>query len=423
MTKENPTSPGPMLPNQRIQSLDMVRGFALLGILFIHISSFSAPVTMFMGLSQNNVPLSDYLFEIFTLFLVKGKSHALFNMLFGAGIYLMCSNIEKRGGKPLYRSTIRMAGLILLGLVHIFFLIDFEILVLYGAGGLFAYFFRNLSPRKLLILGVIFYMVPAIYTTIEVSKRTFDQQTLVSIHNNLQVKPDQVAKEIKDFKQRDWLESAAKRIKSQKMKFFSKYLIRIVITTMALMLIGMALFKWGFFSGGLSQRSYIKILLYLLPIGLLLILIKWAIYSLHDWNLMIIFKYNASFIQRLGSLLSAFLNRVTLSLSYCIILILIYKRGLFKILTNSLAAVGRMALTNYFMQSIICTTLFNGYGFGLYGQFGRSGQFLIVLIILAFQMWYSPLWLKHFRFGPLEWLWRSMTYWKLQPMKLKKETG
>jgi uncharacterized protein len=86
-------------------------------------------------------------------------------------------------------------------------------------------------------------------------------------------------------------------------------------------------------------------------------------------------------------------------------------------LLDRFAAVGRMAFTNYLMHSVILTTIFYGYGFGLYGQVPRAWQMAFVVAVLSFQLWMSPLWLKHFRFGPAEWAWRSLSYWRLQPMR------
>jgi uncharacterized protein len=92
-------------------------------------------------------------------------------------------------------------------------------------------------------------------------------------------------------------------------------------------------------------------------------------------------------------------------------------------LTRRLAAVGRMAFSNYIMHTAICTTIFYGYGFGLFGKVDRVGQFAIVLIIWAFQLIVSPIWLRHFHFGPLEWLWRSLTYWQWEPFRRTPTVG
>ena len=98
-------------------------------------------------------------------------------------------------------------------------------------------------------------------------------------------------------------------------------------------------------------------------------------------------------------------------------LLLVYKAGALQWLGRRLAAVGRMALSNYLAQTIICTTLFYGYGFGLFGKLDRFQLVGVVIAIWAFQLWYSPIWLRYFRFGPFEWLWRTLTYGKIQPMR------
>ncbi len=108
---------------------------------------------------------------------------------------------------------------------------------------------------------------------------------------------------------------------------------------------------------------------------------------------------------------------VLIAFGHISLVMLIVKSGALKRLMDRFAAVGRMAFTNYLMHSIILTTIFYGYGFGLYGQVPRAWQMAFVAAVLSFQLWLSPLWLQHFRFGPAEWLWRSLTYWKRQPMR------
>src|SRR6185437_13276031 len=110
---------------------------------------------------------------------------------------------------------------------------------------------------------------------------------------------------------------------------------------------------------------------------------------------------------------------VMVALGHVGALLLIYKAGMLTWLTTRLAAVGRMALSNYLTHSIVCTTIFYGYGFGLFGTINRTGLAAIVLAIWIFQLIISPIWLEHFRFGPAEWLWRSLTYWRLQPVRIE----
>ena len=107
-----------------------------------------------------------------------------------------------------------------------------------------------------------------------------------------------------------------------------------------------------------------------------------------------------------------------MALGHVGMLVLIVQSGALKWLTDRLAAVGRMALSNYLTHSIVCTTIFYGYGFNQFARINRSGLACIVLVIWVSQLLISPIWLRHFRFGPAEWLWRSLTYWKLQPMRV-----
>jgi uncharacterized protein len=119
-----------------------------------------------------------------------------------------------------------------------------------------------------------------------------------------------------------------------------------------------------------------------------------------------------------GGILYNLFGSLVVALGHVGVLMLIVQSGTIGWLTRRLAAVGRMALTNYLTQSLVCTTLFYGYGYGLFGHINRTGLAAIVLAIWIFQLIVSPIWLKSYRFGPAEWLWRSLTYWRIQRMRL-----
>jgi uncharacterized protein len=109
-------------------------------------------------------------------------------------------------------------------------------------------------------------------------------------------------------------------------------------------------------------------------------------------------------------------QRILIVMAHAAALILMYQSGFAKNLFSRLVAVGRMALTNYISHSVICTLFFFGYGLNFYGEFEFYQIYFVVLAIWAFQLIISPIWLKYFQFGPMEWLWRSLTYWEIQPM-------
>ena len=169
----------------------------------------------------------------------------------------------------------------------------------------------------------------------------------------------------------------------------------------------MGLMKLGVFSAERSRSFYAWMAILGYGIGLPLMVFDASGLIRHEFKLDYML-HGGIFYNAFGSLVVA--------LGHVGLIMLIVQSGALAWLTRRLAAVGRMALSNYLTHSIVCTTLFYGYGFGLFGQINRTGLAAIVLAIWIFQLWISPIWLKHFRFGPAEWLWRSLTYWKLQPM-------
>jgi uncharacterized protein len=174
------------------------------------------------------------------------------------------------------------------------------------------------------------------------------------------------------------------------------------------MLLGMGLMKLGVFAAERSRSFYAWMATLGYGIGLPLMSFDAIELIRHEFKIDYLLK-GGVFYNAFGSLVVA--------LGHVGLIMLIVQSGALTWLTRRLAAVGRMALSNYLTHSIVCTTLFYGYGFGLFGQINRTGLAAIVLTIWVVQLWISPIWLKHFRFGPAEWLWRSLTYWKIQPIK------
>lgn len=175
------------------------------------------------------------------------------------------------------------------------------------------------------------------------------------------------------------------------------------------MLIGMGLMKLGVFSGQRSRRFYLGMAILGYGIGVPLMI--------YDASLLIGHNFSVDYAMHGGKFYNTY-GSLVVALGHVGLVMLIVQSGALGWLTHRLAAVGRMALSNYLTHSLVCTTLFYGYGFGLFGHINRTGLAAIVLAIWVFQLWISPIWLKHFRFGPAEWLWRSLTYWRLQPMRV-----
>jgi uncharacterized protein len=170
----------------------------------------------------------------------------------------------------------------------------------------------------------------------------------------------------------------------------------------------MALFKWGILAGHRSAAFYRWILALALPIGLALESYgTWRNFAEH-WDVRFSFFFGFQWNYWASLFVSA---------GYMGALLLVVKSGALPAATARLAAVGRMAFTNYLLHSLICTTIFYGHCFALFGRVPRTGQAAIVVAIWILQLAISPIWLRHFQYGPFEWAWRSLTYWKRQPIR------
>jgi uncharacterized protein len=175
----------------------------------------------------------------------------------------------------------------------------------------------------------------------------------------------------------------------------------------ALMLIGMALMKTGVLSAEKSAGFYRNMLLVCYGIGLPLTCFSAYDLYAHDFNAIYMFQVGG---------IANYLGSIIVSLGHIAVVMLMIKSGFAQQLLRRFAAVGRMALTNYLLHSVILTTVFYGYGLGLYGTVPRFQQMGFVAAVIALQLLLSPWWLARYRFGPVEWLWRSLTYWKRQQM-------
>jgi len=178
------------------------------------------------------------------------------------------------------------------------------------------------------------------------------------------------------------------------------------------MLLGMALYKWGFLDGGRSTGAYIRTAALCIPIGLALawygtVELERARFALPPRILLDLWNYTGAILASVG---------------YAAALILMVKYGALSHIRRALAAVGQMALSNYLLHSVTASVLFLGWGFGLAGRFDYAEQLAVVVVIWAVQLLVSPIWLTHYYYGPAEWAWRSLTYWQRQPMRRERRS-
>jgi len=405
--------PAPIAPAERILSLDVLRGFAVLGILIMNIQSFSMIQAAYINPTAYG-DLSGWNKWVWILshIFASEKFMTLFSIMFGAGIVLLTQRIESKSLKSAGVHYRRSLWLLVIALVHAYCFWYGDILFVYSLSALLVYLFRKASPRKLLIAGLIVISVASlIYIFFGWSIPYWPPEALQQ--NMMTWKPgaEAVAKEIAAY-QGNWLDQMSFRVPAsifhETFLIFFYYGWRVV----GLMLIGMAFFKWGILSAQRSRRFYIWAMVSGFGIGLPIVISGVMRNFAADWALEFSMFFGWQF-NYWGSLLVAF-GYIGAVMFFC-------QSGLLSWLMRLLANVGRMALSNYLIQTLICTILFYGHGFGLYGRVERTGQSMIIVSIWIFQIIFSWLWMRSFRFGPAEWLWRSLTYKKIQPLRYAKD--
>jgi len=398
----------PVPQTERITAIDALRGVALLGILILNIQFFAMPgAAYFNPTAYGDLGGANWWIWYLGHVLADQKFMTIFSMLFGAGIVLMTSAHERRGQGSAAIHYRRMGWLILFGLLHAHLLWAGDILYFYGMCGLVAWFFRRWRPFGLLIVGVLVISVASGIAALEAwSVQFWDEAAKQGMNENFNPSPAAAQVEI-DAYQGSWTSQMFVRVPGA--LFFET----IVFATWGawraggLMLVGMALFKWGTFCAAHPRAVYVSMFAVGSAVGIPL-----AIYGVHrnateDWDGIYLF-FTGSQFNFWGSLFT--------SMAWVGAVMLLWQSGFGRTLLKPFTAVGQMALTNYLMQTVICTTIFYGHGFGQFGEFDRLQQLMVVLAVWAAELIWSPLWLSRFRFGPFEWLWRSLTYLKLQPM-------
>ena len=429
----------PAEARERIFAIDALRGFALLGILLMNLPALAMP---FQAHYDPTVPGFDtranFWIWVIDALLIEGKMRAIFSMLYGASVVLLTSRLEQRAGVSQvadihYRRTL---WLILFGMAHICFVWGGDILFIFGVCGLILFPLRKVAPKYLIVTGLLMFSLLAARryadsralhsmreTAIEANAAEAAGKTLTEAQRQAQKawteklkesRPSQstIAQDISDHRGSYW-KQFARRAKNPGIEFT---LFGFPYEAFGMMLIGMGLLKLGVFSADRSYREYGLMAIFGFGIGLCLGgYVVWR-------NVQNSFSpcgfFSATCCGPMTSP-SYDLERLLVGLGWVGLVMMVLKARLLRWLTAPLAAVGRTALTNYLMQTVLCVLIFDGVGFGLYGRLQRPELLLYVLLpIWLFQLVFSAMWLRYFRFGPMEWLWRSLTYRKSQRMRI-----
>ena len=414
----------------RIESLDVLRGFALLGILLVNIIGFGLVSSALLdpGIYLSPIGGIDYTVWAFIELSSEGAMRTLFSILFGAGVVLFVTGSTAKSGWLHYR---RNFWLLVFGLINAYiFLWPGDILVTYALSGFVLWFVRNWKARSLLILATFLILIGslqnfAMKSTLEIARdaaeemkisiskgEEFSEETAewaqgwIDYEEDNQAEIDNIPNEIK---KRTSSYSSAYEYNLKKANEMIYFVLPffLFLDALMMMVIGMALFKLGVLDGGRDIKFYIRMMCVGFLTGI----------SINAYEVLLITNSNMDIIETNPYFRFTYhFGRLFMGLGYLGLVILLIKIEKLESLRFRLACVGRMALTNYLMHSVIALFIFTGAGLGLLGKFSWSQLYLFVLLIWVIQLYISPLWLKYFYFGPVEWLWRLLTYLKIPKM-------
>ena len=396
----------PVEAGARIQTLDVLRGVAVLGILAVNAAAFALPMDAAMAPEQSPFPLvgasavAHWLVEVF----FHQKFVTLFSMLFGVSIFLVGGERGDETRERVLRR--RLLWLALFGLIHGLAFWYGDILLLYAWSGLFVMLMRSMSARSLILFGAASTLALATLQAATMWMTVNGPALLVDAlsDESLSLAEGAVSASIAAYHS-GWPAGLIENLKAWGI-LQSASLFGYVFATISLMMLGLGLFKAGFFHGRLPTRVY----LILIAVGGAVL----ALLGVLEWR-EITAGPGVEATQGWAKVVASY--PIFITLAYASGLILLTSRGVGWV-RRLFAPVGQMAFTNYLTQTLIMTSLFYmPWGPRLMGQVDYPGQWAIVVAVWALQLIWSPLWLSWFRMGPLEWLWRRLSYGHDLPLR------
>lgn len=431
----------PMNSPVRIQSLDALRGAALLGILLMNIAWFGLPekVVEDLGVRGEYSGLNFTSWWVVEVFF-HGSMRGMFSMLFGASALIILEKyaaVNGMGSAAEYYFR-RLLVLFVFGLFNAYILLwPGDILYTYALVGMFIFPLHRLNPKKMLAVAGLLMLLFSIRSTWQQHRPIRLKEAADSaLAAGDKASPGQ-KEDIRAWKSFEMEQSLShKRAEAEHQvactlgdfaTFFSysagiTYFLETDFVydfffpdAFTFMLIGMALFRLGVLSGKMSRRFYLLLSLTGFAVGLPIYYQAASIKLESNFNPYLIALKVPFQLEQFG--------RLGLTLGYIGMLQLLSQLRFFSLLAKLLAPVGQMAFTNYLMQSIICGVIFSGFGFGMFNQLQRFELYFVVVAVWIFQIMFSHLWMRTFASGPFEWLWRSAAQWEWQKFELAGQRG
>jgi uncharacterized protein len=403
----------------RIATLDIVRGVAVMGILAMNIVAFAMPVEAYMNpLAYGSEAAIDFGVYAFNFVLIDGKMRGLFSFLFGASMLLVIQRAEAKGESGAAVHYRRMLVLLLFGAIH-FYLIWFgDILFGYATIGMVAFFFRKKEPKALIVIGIALVLVQFLIMA-GLAAQVRDLAPKIAQPG---VSPE-VLRQWNEMT--EWVRVPTPAQVSEQMAVIlgpwsgvvqnqlTKHTLDPIIfsfmfgaETLAYMLFGMAALKSGYLTGKWTDAEYRRAAIRGYGISLpFYLILAWLIVR-DDFSVLALITYSMA--------ATVILRPFMIPAVAALVILVTRKEGW---LTQRIAAAGRAAFTNYLGTSILMTGMFYGWGLGFWGELSRAELWLVVIAMWGVMLAWSKPWLERFEYGPLEWLWRSLARGSAQPMR------
>jgi uncharacterized protein len=400
----------PVSSNERIEILDVLRGLAICGILIGNMQWFSGYGMMPPALVEQS-SLADHITHFLVHFFVEGKFYSIFSFLFGFGFAMQIARAEMLCDLNASLFKRRLFWLLIIGLLHAYLLWAGDILSVYAVTGFLLLLFRKKPDQSLLKWAFWLLVVPIfVYILLYVLFVSFASPEASVLPN--------AAEQIES-----WNAQVAMVTQSNYWQNISVFNLQYIVgryiglvaemrftKLLAMFLLGYYAYRRGFFSNLSAHQPFIRrVLVYGLILGVI-----------GNTMLAVLMGMNAIYPpSALGivGIIGYAIGVPSLALFIIALVATLWQKESWRRPLTWLAPVGRMALTNYLLQTVICVLLFYGYGLGLFGQFGATAATLTALGIFVFQILISTLWLKYFDYGPMEWIWRQLTYRQRLPLR------
>jgi uncharacterized protein len=413
--KPAPAALAPVSAAERIATIDILRGFALFGILLVNMALFANSIYHSI-VGDGAATWYDQAARLLIDFFAVGKFYSLFSLLFGIGMAIQMGRAQAKGVRfvPLYAR--RMAVLFAFGLFHAYLIWIGDILILYALLGFVLLFaFRKCRPRTLFIWAVALILVSVLingvaWALVELGRSVPESAQVIEETLAAQTESYRAAATAADAVYATGSFAAVTRQRVRDMNFLYGMMPFMALNVLAMMLVGLGVGKLGVCADVPAHRALLRrVLRWGLIVGVAgnLLFVVAGAYS--QPNMPSLLNWLSTTGQAVGA--------PALALFYAAGITLLVEQPAWRRRLGLLAPAGQMALTNYLAQSVICTLIFYGYGLGLTGRVGAAAGIVLTVLIYGAQVAWSGWWLRRFRFGPVEWLWRTLTYLRPQPMR------